>query len=133
MSAPVITLIGGPTAVIEANGFSLLTDPTFDLPGEYKLPHVTLKKLAGPARTAVQVGDVDVRSPSESGARALMAALTLRAATSRYMQCSRWQCSDGTGSFVAGTPHKLERPARPANAVPTLKQATAISPGRRVR
>jgi hypothetical protein len=38
MSAPVITLIGGPTALIEANGFRLLTDPTFDPPGEYQLP-----------------------------------------------------------------------------------------------
>jgi L-ascorbate metabolism protein UlaG (beta-lactamase superfamily) len=59
MSAPVITLIGGPTALIEANGFRLLTDPTFDAPGEYKLPHVTLKKFAGPSRTAEQVGQVD--------------------------------------------------------------------------
>jgi len=52
MSAPVITLIGGPTTLIEANGFRLITDPTFDAPGEYNLPHVTLKKLTGPARTA---------------------------------------------------------------------------------
>ncbi len=59
MSAPIITLIGGPTALIEANGFRLLTDPTFDAPGEYKLPHITLKKLAGPARTAAEVGEVD--------------------------------------------------------------------------
>jgi L-ascorbate metabolism protein UlaG (beta-lactamase superfamily) len=59
MSTPVITLIGGPTALIEANGFRLLTDPTFDAPGEYKLPHVTLKKLTGPSRTADQVGQVD--------------------------------------------------------------------------
>ena len=59
MSAPVITLIGGPTTLIEVNGFRLLTDPTFDAPGEYKLPHVTLKKLTGPARTADQVGQVD--------------------------------------------------------------------------
>jgi L-ascorbate metabolism protein UlaG (beta-lactamase superfamily) len=59
MSAPVITLIGGPTVLIEANGFRLLTDPTFDAPGEYKLPHVTLKKLTGPTRMADQVGQVD--------------------------------------------------------------------------
>ncbi len=59
MSTPVITLIGGPTALIEANGFRLLTDPTFDGPGEYKLPHVTLKKLTGPACRADQVGQVD--------------------------------------------------------------------------
>jgi len=55
----VITLIGGSTALIEAKGFRLLTDPTFDAPGEYKLPHVTLKKLTGPARTTDQVGQVD--------------------------------------------------------------------------
>jgi len=59
MSEPVITLIGGPTALIEANGFRVLTDPTFDAPGEYQLPHVTLKKVAGPARTAEQIGQVD--------------------------------------------------------------------------
>jgi L-ascorbate metabolism protein UlaG (beta-lactamase superfamily) len=59
MSSPVITLIGGPTPLIEANGFRLLTDPTFDTPGEYQLPHGTLKKLAGPARTAAQIGQVD--------------------------------------------------------------------------
>jgi hypothetical protein len=28
MSVPVFTLIGGPTALIEAGGFRLLTDPT---------------------------------------------------------------------------------------------------------
>ena len=59
MRAPVITLIGGPTALIEAGGFRLLTDPTFDAPGEYKLPHVTLRKFSGPALTAEQIGPVD--------------------------------------------------------------------------
>ena len=29
-----ITLIGGPTALIEVGGFRLLTDPTFDAPSE---------------------------------------------------------------------------------------------------
>ena len=43
-----ITLIGGPTALIEIDGFRLLTDPTFDAPGAYQLPHVRLEKL--PAR-----------------------------------------------------------------------------------
>ena len=44
-----ITLIGGPTALIEIDGFRLLTDPTFDQPGDYQLPHVKLEKLTGPA------------------------------------------------------------------------------------
>jgi Activator of Hsp90 ATPase homolog 1-like protein len=59
MSAPIITLIGGPTALIEAGGFRLLTDPTFDPPREYKLPHVTLKKTSGPALTVAQIGPLD--------------------------------------------------------------------------
>jgi L-ascorbate metabolism protein UlaG (beta-lactamase superfamily) len=54
-----ITLIGGPTALIEVDGFRLLTDPTFDTPGEYPLPHVTLKKTASPALTLDQVLPVD--------------------------------------------------------------------------
>jgi L-ascorbate metabolism protein UlaG (beta-lactamase superfamily) len=44
-----ITLIGGPTALIEVGGFRLLTDPTFDPPGEYVMPHVTLRKTTAPA------------------------------------------------------------------------------------
>ncbi len=59
MTAAKITLIGGPTALIEIGGFRLLTDPTFDAPGEYKLPHVTLKKTSHPALTAEQIGRVD--------------------------------------------------------------------------
>src|SRR5262249_20788966 len=51
--------IGGPTALIEVGGFRLITDPTFDAPGEYRLPHVTLKKLGRPALTVQQVGPVD--------------------------------------------------------------------------
>ena len=54
-----ITLIGGPTALIEIDGFRLLTDPTFDAPGAYQLPHVKLEKLSGPALGADAVGEVD--------------------------------------------------------------------------
>jgi L-ascorbate metabolism protein UlaG (beta-lactamase superfamily) len=54
-----ITLIGGPTALIEIDGFRLLTDPTFDPPGEYQLPHVKLEKLTGPAISADAVGEID--------------------------------------------------------------------------
>jgi L-ascorbate metabolism protein UlaG (beta-lactamase superfamily) len=54
-----ITLIGGPTALIEIDGFRLLTDPTFDTPRAYQLPHVKLEKLAGPALSAEAIGEVD--------------------------------------------------------------------------
>ncbi|MGH7101100.1 MAG: MBL fold metallo-hydrolase [Acetobacteraceae bacterium] len=59
MTSLTLTLIGGPTALIEMDGFRLLTDPTFDPPGEYPLPHVTLIKTIGPARSATEIGRVD--------------------------------------------------------------------------
>jgi L-ascorbate metabolism protein UlaG (beta-lactamase superfamily) len=59
MSAPSITMIGGPTALIEVDGFRLLTDPTFDPPGEYRLPHATLTKTSAPALAAAAIGPVD--------------------------------------------------------------------------
>src|SRR6266568_541102 len=54
-----ITLIGGPTVLIEIDGFRLLTDPTFDAPGAYQLPHVKLEKTIGPALTADAIGPVE--------------------------------------------------------------------------
>ncbi|RXH21353.1 MULTISPECIES: MBL fold metallo-hydrolase [Bradyrhizobium] len=54
-----ITLIGGPTALIEIDGFRLLTDPTFDAPGAYQLPHVKLEKTIGPALRPDAIGPVD--------------------------------------------------------------------------
>jgi L-ascorbate metabolism protein UlaG (beta-lactamase superfamily) len=60
MSSLRITLIGGPTALIEIDGFRLLTDPTFDASGtSYPLPHVTLEKLTGPALAADALGEID--------------------------------------------------------------------------
>jgi L-ascorbate metabolism protein UlaG (beta-lactamase superfamily) len=59
MANVAITLIGGPTALIELGGLRLLTDPTFDDPGEYQLPHVILRKTAKPALTAAQIGTID--------------------------------------------------------------------------
>jgi L-ascorbate metabolism protein UlaG (beta-lactamase superfamily) len=59
MSLLTLTLVGGPTALIEIDGFRLLTDPTFDLPGSYQLPQVKLEKLSPPALTADAIGEVD--------------------------------------------------------------------------
>src|SRR5258708_33194626 len=59
MSSLRIARVGGPTALIEIDGFRLLTDPTFDLPGAYQLPHVKLEKLSGPALGAEAIGEVD--------------------------------------------------------------------------
>ncbi|OLT11342.1 MBL fold metallo-hydrolase [Pseudonocardia sp. CNS-139] len=56
-----ITHVGGPTALVEAAGWRLLTDPTFDGPGRrYAFGWGTSsRKLTGPALMAEEVGPID--------------------------------------------------------------------------
>jgi L-ascorbate metabolism protein UlaG (beta-lactamase superfamily) len=56
-----IQLIGGPTALLEVDGVRLVTDPTFDPPGDYPRPGApTLVKLAGPSVAADEMARADV-------------------------------------------------------------------------
>ena len=59
--APTLLLVGGPTALITYGGLRLLTDPTFDPPGEYPRPGtpIVLRKLVGPAVVLEDVLPVD--------------------------------------------------------------------------
>ncbi len=60
MTAPTVTYVGGPTAVIEWHGLRLLTDPTFDPAGtHYELPGYTLCKTVSPALSPKAVGSLD--------------------------------------------------------------------------
>jgi L-ascorbate metabolism protein UlaG (beta-lactamase superfamily) len=55
-----IQAVGGPTAILEVGGLRLLTDPTFDPPGDYPRPNgPTLVKLAAPALGPDDLGEVD--------------------------------------------------------------------------
>jgi L-ascorbate metabolism protein UlaG (beta-lactamase superfamily) len=56
-----LTLIGGPTVLIEYDGLRLLTDPTFDPPGQYQGPHSPVRhlKTTGPALSVEQLGTLD--------------------------------------------------------------------------
>jgi len=56
-----ITHIGGPTVLIQFGGWRLLTDPTFDPPGQkYNFGWGTGSvKLAGPAVAASELGPID--------------------------------------------------------------------------
>jgi L-ascorbate metabolism protein UlaG (beta-lactamase superfamily) len=56
-----LTLIGGPTVLIEYGGLRLLTDPTFDPPGQYQGPHSPVRhlKTTGPAMSIDQLGKID--------------------------------------------------------------------------
>ena len=59
--APTLLLVGGPTALIGYGGLRLLTDPTFDPPGDYPRPGtpVVLHKLTKPAVRAEELEPVD--------------------------------------------------------------------------
>jgi L-ascorbate metabolism protein UlaG (beta-lactamase superfamily) len=54
-----IHYLGGPSALIEFGTTRLLTDPTFDGPGEYPIGSRKLVKTAGPALAVGEVGAVD--------------------------------------------------------------------------
>src|ERR671922_4505 len=54
-----VQLVGGPTALVTYGGLRLLTDPTFDPPGDYERGPTILRKLDGPAIPADRIGPVD--------------------------------------------------------------------------
>jgi L-ascorbate metabolism protein UlaG (beta-lactamase superfamily) len=54
-----IRYVGGPTAVIGIGSVRLLTDPTFDGPGEYPVGSRVLTKTTGPAIAADTLGPID--------------------------------------------------------------------------
>jgi len=56
-----LTHVGGPTTLVEIDGWRLLTDPTFDPPGRrYTFGWGgSSRKLAGPAIAAEEVGTLD--------------------------------------------------------------------------
>ena len=57
-----VTLVGGPTALITYGGLRILTDPTFDEPGDHPRPgsSIVLRKLTGPAIAADALVPVDL-------------------------------------------------------------------------
>ncbi|QNE47696.1 MBL fold metallo-hydrolase [Glaciihabitans sp. INWT7] len=68
MSTTAITLIGGPTVLLEYAGLRIVTDPTFDAPQVYEDPdETTLEKTAGPAIARTDLGPVDLVLLSHHG------------------------------------------------------------------
>src|SRR2546423_12705046 len=64
--ATTLRLVGGPTALITYGGLRLLTDPTFDPPGDYPRPGSpgVLRKPAGPAPPAAEGEPINAVLPS---------------------------------------------------------------------
>jgi L-ascorbate metabolism protein UlaG (beta-lactamase superfamily) len=55
-----VRVLGGPTALFEYGGLRFLTDPTFDAPGEYRVPGGRLTKTAPSAAAPGDLGRIDV-------------------------------------------------------------------------
>jgi L-ascorbate metabolism protein UlaG (beta-lactamase superfamily) len=55
-----IRLVGGPTALLEVAGLRILTDPTFDPPGDHPFGSRKLVKTTFPAVSAAEIGAIDV-------------------------------------------------------------------------
>ncbi|MBB1152317.1 MULTISPECIES: MBL fold metallo-hydrolase [Amycolatopsis] len=115
-----IWYVGGPTALIEYGETRLLTDPTFDSPGDYPIGTRKLAKTAGPAISAAEVGEVDAvllshdQHPDNLDAAgreyALDAPLVLSTASARerigdpVRALANWESHDLGGVFVTGVP-----------------------------
>jgi L-ascorbate metabolism protein UlaG (beta-lactamase superfamily) len=52
--------LGGPTMIQEIGGVRMITDPTFDAPGDYIAGDLTLTKTIGPALSPKELDPVDV-------------------------------------------------------------------------
>ncbi|MFD9791571.1 MBL fold metallo-hydrolase [Streptomyces sp. NPDC059070] len=117
--------LGGPTTVLEIGGLRLLTDPTFDPPGDYPTPAGILTKTAGPALPRTGIGAIDAvllshdQHPDnlDDAGRAHLAEMPLvlstRSAEERLGGSTRhlanWShvdlpCPDGTALRVTGVP-----------------------------
>src|SRR6476469_7217649 len=55
-----VRVFGGPTALFEYGGLRVLTDPTFDPPGEYPVPGGQLTKLGHAAAAPGDLGRIDL-------------------------------------------------------------------------
>ena len=54
-----ITVLSGPTVLIEYAGLRLLTDPTFDEPGDYEMSGLPIRKTTAPPTTPADLGHLD--------------------------------------------------------------------------
>jgi len=116
-----ITRIGGPTALVEHQGWRILTDPTFDPPGRrYTFGWGTSsRKTAGPAVALEDIGPVDVVLLSHDHhadnlddlGRATLATATFVVTTEPG---ARRLKGSNTRGLATGATTTLELPGRPA-------------------
>ncbi|MER5398253.1 MBL fold metallo-hydrolase [Streptomyces sp. NPDC002599] len=123
MSEARITHIGGPTALIEAGGWRLLTDPTFDPPGHrYRFGWGTSSyKTAGPALTPAELPPIDavLLSHDHHGDNLDLAGRALLASADTVLTTPSGarRLGGNARALAPWTTHRLEAPGRPAITV----------------
>jgi L-ascorbate metabolism protein UlaG (beta-lactamase superfamily) len=87
-----VTRIGGPTALVEWEGWRILTDPTFDPPGRtYSFAAGTSsRKTTDPAIALEEIGPVDVVLLSHFSQQEEAAAAVFDAAPGHVRERVRW-------------------------------------------
>jgi L-ascorbate metabolism protein UlaG (beta-lactamase superfamily) len=114
-----ITHIGGPTVLIEVGGWRLLTDPTFDPPGQkYNFGWgSSSRKLAGPAIAAADLPPIDavLLSHDHHGDNLDPAGRTLlpSAGVVATTVAGAKRLGDGTRGLAPWATTQLEAPGRP--------------------
>ena len=129
-----ISVLGGPTTVVDIAGRRIVMDPTFDPPGQ----HAYLTKTAGPAVTADALGPVDAVLIShdehpdnldDAGRRWALAAplvLTHPGAAGRWvLRHWGWRRGNPT-SFRAARVPLWRKPFRRCTARPTGNATPAV-------
>jgi L-ascorbate metabolism protein UlaG (beta-lactamase superfamily) len=114
-----LTHVGGPTVLLEVEGWRILTDPTFDPPGgTYAFGLGTSsRKLSGPAVPADELGPIDAALVShhhhgdnlDVAGRALLAG----AGTVVTTTAGARDLGGGAVGLVPWATHRLEAPGRP--------------------
>jgi L-ascorbate metabolism protein UlaG (beta-lactamase superfamily) len=120
MSTVRLTHVGGPTVVLEVEGWRILTDPTFDPPGgTYRFGLGTSsRKLSGPAVPARELGPIDAALVShhhhgdnlDAAGRGLLAWAGPVITTTAGAR----DLGGGAVGLVPWATHRLEAPGRPA-------------------
>jgi L-ascorbate metabolism protein UlaG (beta-lactamase superfamily) len=115
-----LTHIGGPTVLLEVEGWRILTDPTFDPPGgTYRFGLGTSsRKLSGPAVPAKELGSIDAAlvSHHHHGDNLDAAGRDLLAGAGEVVTTTAGARDLGGGAIglVPWATHRLEAPGRPA-------------------
>nr|BFE71810.1 hypothetical protein GCM10020092_051110 [Actinoplanes digitatis] len=141
MTEPRITHIGGPTTLIEAEGWRILTDPTFDAPGRtYRFGWGTAsRKLTGPAVPAESLGTIDAvllthdhhadnlddagRALLPSAGRVVTTVVGARRLGPATTGLAPWRTTRLSAAATAG--HRDHRDAVPARPAPEPSRSSA--------